>query len=138
MNRVVLLLCAAGFVFLLVSTPLAIPTKAQQPSEAVPSTQRSFSMEDEKFAHPAALPNCVSQLLATDSHVADTLAYAHLTPEQLPADWFAASQIGPDQSNGRLLVVMGTGMMIGANITPLLDLSMVCEILRAAAVCRSS
>jgi hypothetical protein len=57
-------------------------------------------------------------LLGTDEHVANTLEYKQLRPQQLPADWFTVSEIQVGQPDARYLVVMGTSWMSGANINP--------------------
>ncbi len=115
MNRVVLLLCQVGLLFLLATTPATILTRAQQPSKVVHPFQRSFGMEDEKFDNPVALPSCVKVLLSQDRDVRNVLDNPNPSPEEIPADWFWASEIGRDQNNRRMLVVMGVKQMLGAN-----------------------
>lgn len=117
MNRVVLLLCRVGLLLLLSTAPATILTRAQQPSRVVHPFQRSFGMEDEKFENPVALPHCVRVLLSQDRDVRNVLDNPNPSPEELPADWFWASEIGRDQINRRLLMVMGVDRMLGANTT---------------------
>ncbi len=119
MNRVALLLCRVGLLFLPATFPATILTGAQQPSKVGHSFQRSFGMEDEKFDHPVALPSCVRVLLGRDRDVSNVLESSHLSPEELSADWFRASEIGRDQSNRRVMVVMGVGQMLGASTAPI-------------------
>jgi hypothetical protein len=91
---------------------------AQEPQETFSHPPTSFSAEDDKFPHAVPLPDCVRRLLANDDHVANTLNYEHLSREQLPADWFTASEQKLAQGDETYLVVMGAGMMRGANINP--------------------
>jgi hypothetical protein len=118
MNRVVLLLCRASLVFLLAANAAAVLTRAQQPSRTAGHPQSSFSSEDDKFPGAVPLPNCVRRLLASDRDVVNGLKYEHLSSEQLPADWFTASEQSLGQNNGTFLIVMGATMMRGANINP--------------------
>lgn len=48
----------------------------------------------------------------------DALEYEHLSPKQLPEDWFTASARELAKGNGTYFVVMGAGLMRGANINP--------------------
>lgn len=91
---------------------------AQQPQKTFSHPPKAFSAEDDKFPDATPLPDCVRRLLANDEHVVDTLNYEHLSSEQLPADWFTASERDLEQANGTYIVVMGASLMRGANINP--------------------
>ncbi len=91
---------------------------AQQPEQTFSHPPTSFSAEDDKFPHAVPIPTCVRRLLAIDPDVVHALEYEQLSPEQLPPDWFTASERHLGQSGGIYLVVMAAGMMRGANINP--------------------
>jgi hypothetical protein len=91
---------------------------AQQPQSAVPHPSTSFSAEDDRFPDAVPLPDCVRRLLASDRNVAPSLEYQHLSPGQLPESWFTASKRDLRQSAGTYFIVMGAGLMRGANINP--------------------
>jgi hypothetical protein len=116
MNRIGILLCRVSLLLLLVAATAVFRAIAQQSRESVPLSKISFSSEDDKFADAVPLPDCVRQLLATDEHVVNTLEYEQLPAEQLPADWFTASRTELGEHSGTYFVVMGAGVMRGANI----------------------
>jgi len=118
MNRIGILLCRVSLLLLLVAALAVFCTNAQQSHKAVPHPLISFSAEDDKFAHAVPLPDCVRRLLASDEHVINTLKYEQLPAEQLPADWFTASRTELGAHSGAYYVVMGAGVMRGANINP--------------------
>ena len=108
-----------GSLILLLTLALcAFRTSAQQLPEPFSNPPSLFSAEDDKFPHAVALPDCVRQLLASDKDVTIRLEHQHLSPEQLPADWFTASEQDFGHGNGAYLVVMGASVMRGANINP--------------------
>ncbi|HXY24645.1 MAG TPA: hypothetical protein VEI73_08340 [Candidatus Acidoferrum sp.] len=96
----------------------AFHTTAQERPKVFSHPPTSFSAEDDKFPGAASLPECVRHLLASDDHVVNALKYENRSPEQLPAEWFTASEKDLGQNNGKLLIVMGAGLMRGANINP--------------------
>jgi hypothetical protein len=110
-------ICGRSVILFVAVALSAFRTIAQQPPN-LSDPPTSFSAEDAKFPDAVSLPDCVRRLLASEEHVANTLEYAHLSPEQLPADWFTASEQELKPSNGAYLVVMGAGLMRGANINP--------------------
>jgi hypothetical protein len=118
MNGIDFLLRVGRLILLLALDLTAFRAIAQQPQETFSHPPKAFSAEDDKFPHATPLPDCVRRLLANDEHVVDTLNYEHLSPEQLPADWFTASERDLGQGNGTYVVVMGAGLMRGANINP--------------------
>ncbi len=97
---------------------LVFHVTAQRPTEKFSHPPISFSAEDEHFPNEVPLPDCVRLLLATDRQVIYRLNYANLSPDQLPTNWFTASELDIGWSKGRLLVVMGADGMRGANINP--------------------
>jgi hypothetical protein len=118
MNRMDFLLCRGSLTLLLVVALTALRTTAQELQETFSHPPKSFSAEDDKLPHPVPLPNCVRRLLASDQHVVNTLKYEQISPEKLPTDWFTASEQDLELTDGTLLVVMGAGLMRGANINP--------------------
>jgi hypothetical protein len=108
-----------GSLILLVALGLtAFRVTAQQPPETFSHPPTSFSAEDDKFPNAVPLPDCVRHLLSSDERVVNTLKYEQLSPEQLPANWFTASEQDLGQTNGKYLLVMGANVMRGANINP--------------------
>jgi hypothetical protein len=118
MKSMCILFCRASFLVLLVGTSAVFCTDAPQVQENSPHSQVSFSAEVDKFEHAVPLPDCARSLLARDGHVLNVLKYEQLLPEQLPSDWFTATETELGRSNEKYLVVMGEGMMRGANINP--------------------
>jgi hypothetical protein len=118
MNRMDFLLCRGSLTLLLAVGLTASRTPAQQSQETLSHPPKSFSSEDDKFPHAVPLPDCVRRVLASDEHVVNTLNYEELSPEQLPTDWFTASKTYLGPHNASYFVVMGAGVMRGANINP--------------------
>jgi len=91
---------------------------AQELPQFFSNPPTSFSAEDATFPNAIPLPECARLLLAHDRETAGPLEYENLPPEQLPRDWFTASEQPMKQGNETLLVVMGAKMMRGANVNP--------------------
>jgi hypothetical protein len=91
---------------------------AQAPPEFFSEPPKSFSAEDATFPNAIPLPECARRLLAQDTKTAGPLKYEAMSPEELPEDWFTASEETLGQGSEKLLVVMGAKMMRGANINP--------------------
>ena len=81
-------------------------------SNAFNQTEQSefgIELEDEPIRRPAELPRAALDALSKDDRVAGCLRDNDLTAKQLPANWFAASEIhlaGPNEVD---LVVLPTG-----------------------------
>jgi hypothetical protein len=105
-------------IVLLIPISTAIHAAAQKPPEKLLHPPNSFSAEEDRFPGAVPLPDCVRRLLATDDQVVNTLHYANLSPEQLPDEWFTASDRDLGQNKGKLFVVMGASLMRGVNINP--------------------
>jgi hypothetical protein len=107
------LVCGASVVFLGAIGLAGVPANAQQAnSPAV------FSSEEDSFPGAVALPECARTWLARDAHVSRRLDSLHLSLAQLPGAWFTAGAVNLGEPNEKLLVVMGTGELRGANINP--------------------
>jgi len=119
MNQKDFLLCRRGVILVLAIVLIGFRTSAQQqPQRTFSHPPTSFSAEDDKFPHAVPLPDCARRSLASDGHVAIALQHDHLSPEQLPGDWFSASERKLGHSDWTYLLVMGAGRMRGANINP--------------------
>jgi hypothetical protein len=81
------------------------------------SEQVQFSAEDEGVKQSVSIPPDAWSILKKDSSVLEVLASQNLQPDQLPASWFVASEVHLDGPNRRGLVVIGKGMLQGANVT---------------------
>lgn len=79
--------------------------------------QMTFSAEDVSVKQPARIPPDVWALLQKDSNVLDVLNSQNLQPSQLPASWFAASEVHLDGAQENDLVVVGKSLLQGANVT---------------------
>jgi hypothetical protein len=107
------LVCGASLVFLGAIGLAGVPANAQQAnSPAV------FSSEEDSLPGAVALPECARTWLARDAHVSLRLDSLHLSLAQLPGSWFAAGAVNLGKPNEKLLVVMGTGELRGANTSP--------------------
>jgi len=107
------LVCGVSVVFLGAIGLAGVPANTQQAnSPAV------FSSEEDSFPGAVALPECARTWLARDAHVSRRLDRLHLSLAQLPGAWFAAGAVNLGEPNEKLLVVMGTGELRGANTSP--------------------
>jgi len=77
-----------------------------------------FSSEEDTLPGALELPDCARAWLARDAHVSRRLDREHLSLVQLPSDWFVAGAIGLGDGEDKLLVVMGSDGLRGANINP--------------------
>lgn len=91
--------------------------RAMSQDETSPSEQVQFSAEDESVKQPISIPPDAWSILKKDSNVLEVLASQNLKAGQLPASWFVASEVHLDGPNERDLVVIGKGMLQGANLT---------------------
>jgi hypothetical protein len=105
--------CAAILVFLGGIRLAGVPANAQQSNSPT-----VFSSEEDSVPGAVALPECARTWLARDAHVSLRLDSLHLSLAQLPSSWFAAGEANLGKPNEKLLVVMGTGELRGANISP--------------------
>jgi len=118
MSQLLFFLRRVSLIFVLAPCIAASRANAQQLEQTFSHPPTSFSAEDDKFPHAVPLPSCVHRLLAIDTDVVHALEYERLSSEQLPEDWFTASERDLGQSGGTYVVVMAAGMMRGANINP--------------------
>ncbi|HXR40737.1 MAG TPA: hypothetical protein VN776_16655 [Terracidiphilus sp.] len=90
------------------------------PSQPTPKLkeQRVFSAIDDGVNNPIAIPPRVLTLLANDEVVGDLLADQNVTPTNLPASWFSAAQVHLGPKGSKDVIVMGEGLLRGANIIP--------------------
>jgi hypothetical protein len=107
------LICWTIVVFLGAIGPAGVPANTQQAnSPAV------FSSEEDSLPGTVPLPECARTWLARDAHISRQLDRLHLSLAQLPGAWFTAGAVNLGKPDERLLVVMGTGELRGANINP--------------------
>ena len=95
-----------------------------------------FSSEEDSLPDAVALPECARTWLARDAHVSRQLDRLYLSLAQLPGAWFTAGAVNLGKPDQKLLVVMGTGELRGANISPfwiLRWLGQSCDLLLATA-----
>ena len=85
--------------------------------KTIPSEQVQFSAEDESVTQPVSIPQDAWSILKKDNNVMEVLASQNLQADQLPKSWFAASEIHLDGPNEHDFVVIGKGMLQGANVT---------------------
>lgn len=86
-------------------------------NKAKSSEQIQFSAEDQNVKQPISIPQDAWSILKKDKNVLEVLGSQSLQADQLPRSWFAASEIhldGPDEGD---LVVIGKGLLQGANVT---------------------
>jgi hypothetical protein len=79
--------------------------------------QMNFSAEDENAQQPVSIPQDAWSVLKRDSSVLEVLASQHLSVDQLPVSWFVASEVHLDGPEKKDLVVIGKGLLQGANVT---------------------
>jgi hypothetical protein len=107
------IVCRASVVFLGAIGLAGVRANTQQAnSPAV------FSSEEDSLPSAVALPECARTWLARDAHVSRRLDRLHLSLAQLPGAWFTAGAVNLGEPDEKLLVVMGTGELRGANISP--------------------
>jgi hypothetical protein len=78
---------------------------------------RQFGMEDKSAQCPATVPDDVAALLLKEDFVRQTLSSEGLPENKVPASWVMASEVHLAKRSEKDLVVMATGMLIGANVT---------------------
>lgn len=77
-----------------------------------------FSSEEDSLPGAVALPECARSWLARDTRVSLRLDGLHLSLAKLPDSWFVAGAVNLGKPNEKLLVVMGTDGLVGANTSP--------------------
>ena len=112
------LVCGVSLVFLGVFCFADVPANAQQASGTPANSSAVFTSEEDSLPGAVALPECARTWLARDAHVSRGLDRLHLSLAQLPGAWFAAGAVNLGKPNEKLLVVMGTGELRGANTSP--------------------
>jgi hypothetical protein len=86
----------------------------QEAKKAVPAEQTSFGSEEEQFEHPVPLSKAARIAIASEQSVADVLKDEGLSADNLPDDWFTASEVHLSGSADPDLVVMGAHFGRGA------------------------
>ena len=107
------LVCVAFVVFLGATSLADLRANAQQANPPA-----VFSSEEDSVPGAVALPECARTWLARDAQVSLRLDRLHLSLAQLPDAWFVAGAVNLGKPNKKLLVVMGTGELRGANTSP--------------------
>jgi len=95
---------------------LAFAAHSQAPAKTPLAEQTVFSAEDNATQRPVPIPKSVMQVLAKDDDVLGTLAFRRLAAEELPAEWFTASEIHLGARAKADLIIMGTGPLRSANV----------------------
>jgi hypothetical protein len=75
-------------------------------------------MEDKSFTRGVSVPEAVLGMLRKDERVLTYLQAIDKTPQELTTEPFVASEIHLSGSEEKDLIVMGTGGLLGANVTP--------------------
>lgn len=96
---------------------LAVALILMQSAPEAVGEQSRFSAVDENVKRPVDLPPGVVAILAKNAGVKDVIESLGLPPERLPLSWFLASEIHLSGRNEKDLVVVGTGAIMGANVT---------------------
>lgn len=78
--------------------------------------QTHFSAEDAGVKHPVPLPSQVVEILRRDELVRDVLENRNMTPDNLPASWFSASEITLGSLGEKDLIVAAEGPLVGGNV----------------------
>ena len=100
-----------------VLTMLAVVGASAKVQSARPAQEQThFNAGDPGVEHPAPIPGEVLAILGRDDHVKHALNYQGITPENLPASWFSASEIALGSSREKDLIVAAEGPLIGANV----------------------
>jgi hypothetical protein len=101
------------FALLLVS--LFVSASFAQKKKKVEFTERtSFSAEEEKFEHSVPLNESAKKALASEQSITDVLREEKLAVENIPEDWFTASEVHLSSTAEVDLVIMGTHFARGA------------------------
>ena len=103
----------AGSLVLLIALCIARPLSAADPQE-----QTWFTAENPTVDRPVDLPKNVQASLMKDTVVLNLLGSQNKPAGEFPAEWFTASEIHLRHPDHVDLVVMGTGLLMGANINP--------------------
>jgi hypothetical protein len=80
-------------------------------SSAPEQEQSTFGCDDPPIQRPAKLSRAALDALSKDKRVASCLKRNNLNPQELPADWFVASEIHLDGPDERDLVVLPGGRL---------------------------
>jgi hypothetical protein len=105
--------------------PLPLPTRwsavaqtaiGKTPANVTSREQASFSAEEVRVKRPVRVPASVIRIVSQDAAVQELLKDE--PSHELPEAWLSASEVHLGGSRERDLVVMGTGLLRGANVTP--------------------
>jgi hypothetical protein len=89
---------------------VGISTKPASEEESI------FSAED-TAVKPVSLPSEIVAILAQDARVQEELRIEGVSAEALPSRWFVLSEVHLKSPGEREFIVMGTGPLLGANVT---------------------
>lgn len=106
---------------MVLALPIAMPQVVREAWSAGASgawEQSKFSAEAYTFKRPVRVPSDALQLLRNDGHVLSSLKTENLKGDQLPIEWFTASEIHLDGPHEVDLLVMGVDRLRGANVSP--------------------
>ena len=104
---------------LLLVLTLTVSSRKQERISSPPELeQSSFSMEDKTFTRGVSVPDAVLGMLRKDERVLSYLQAIDKTPQELTTEPFVAFEIHLSGSEEKDLIVMGTGGLLGANVTP--------------------
>jgi hypothetical protein len=78
--------------------------------------QSSFSAEDENVRHPVPVPPWATEILKRDADIKELMTNEHT--RDLPDASLLASKIHLAGLNEEDLIVVGSGRLLGANVTP--------------------
>jgi len=93
---------------------LIISANAQIAQQTDSTEQTSFSM-DSPFEKPFTLSDIAKKALATDRNIARALKDSQLSLENIPKDWFLASEVHLGPKSETDLLVVGLGISQGPN-----------------------
>jgi hypothetical protein len=105
--------------------PLPLPTRSsaiaqtamgKNPANVTSGEQSSFNAEEVRVKRPVRVPASVIRIVSQDPAVQELLKDE--PGHELPQAWLSASEVHLGGSREKDLVVMGTGMLRGANVTP--------------------
>src|ERR1700719_4759479 len=97
--------------FLLAS--FRVCSSSAQTQNTDPNGQTAFSAEEENFDHPVPLNRSAKDALASEQSIADVLKDEKLTVDEMPEDWFTASEVHLSRPSEGDLVVMGNHVARG-------------------------
>lgn len=101
-----------------IACALGVARGEQRTEKPTAKEQLSFSAEDEAVDRPVGVPEGVLEILRKDERVLRYLKADGKSVRDLTAAPFLASEIHLNGRNETDLIVIGTGRLRGANVTP--------------------